>query len=84
MWHVRQVYTTMSTATTTCIVLTSAKAMVIKLTVSQTSENFSRMRAGGVYFYYWHMFLINIINYASAGVQYLQRNERENGRIVNA
>ena len=44
-----------------------SKAMVIKLTVSQTSGSFSSMRAGGVYyFYYWHVFLMNIINYASA------------------
>ena len=39
--------------------------MVIKLKVSQMSGSFSSMRAGGVYFYYWHTFLMNIINYAS-------------------
>ena len=59
------------------------KAMVIKLTVSQTFGSFSSMRAGGVYFYYWHVFLMNIINYASARVQYLQQNLCEVGRIVN-
>ena len=61
----------------------SAKAMVIKSTVSQTSGSLSSMRASGVYFYYWHVFLVNIINYTSSRVQYLQQNECEVGRIVN-
>ena len=39
--------------------------------VSQTSGSFSGMRAGGVYFYYWHVLLMNIIYYASEQIQYL-------------
>ena len=38
------------------------------------------MRAGGVYFFYWHVFLMNIINYASAKIL---QNLCEVGRIVN-
>ena len=50
--------------------------------VSQTFGSLSSMRAGGIYFYYWHMFLMNIINYAGVRVQYLQQNLCEVGRII--
>ena len=49
--------------------------MVIKLTVSQTSGSFLSMRAGGVYFYFWSVLLMNIINCFGAQLRYSQKNE---------
>ena len=46
--------------------------MVIKLTVSQTSGRFSSMQAGGVFYYYGHMLLMNIINCISAQISLLK------------
>ena len=47
------------------------QAMVIKLTVSQTSGSFLSMREGGV----WSAILMNIINCFGAQIQRLQKNE---------
>ena len=51
-----------------------AKAIVIKLTVSQTSGSFSSMWAGGAFYYYWHALLMNIINCISAQISLLKEN----------
>ena len=48
----------------------------MKLTVSQTSGGFLRMRAGGVYYYFWSALLMSIIYCFGSQTQHLQENER--------
>ena len=58
----------------------SAKAMIIEITVSQTSVGFSSMQTGGV-FYYCHAIIVNIINCVRAQIQYLQEKMSDVAQI---